>query len=127
MTFHESAQNITVEDGHILRAELCNVDGDFVEAEFDLNTCIGNNNGSFQWDGVDFANSAEEISFEIEGDASVPILRAKLYNMNGDAVDADINLGERLSNDNGEFRFDGHHQEEEQEEEQEEQEPEEEE
>lgn len=51
MPFHESAQGITVEDGHMLRAELANVEGEFVEAEFDLNDCIGNNNGAFEWGG----------------------------------------------------------------------------
>lgn len=51
MSFHESAQNVTVEDGHVLRAELANVEGENVEAELDLNTCIGNNNGSFEWGG----------------------------------------------------------------------------
>lgn len=51
MGFHESAQNIRVEDGHMLHAELCNVEGEWVEAEFDLNDCIGNNNGAFHWGG----------------------------------------------------------------------------
>ena len=51
MPFHHSAQNITVEDGHMLHAELCNVEGEYVEAEFDLNDCIGNDNGAFQWGG----------------------------------------------------------------------------
>jgi hypothetical protein len=51
MPFHHSAQNITIEDGHILKAELANMDGEWVEAEFDLNDCIGNNNGAFEWGG----------------------------------------------------------------------------
>ncbi|KFA80691.1 hypothetical protein S40288_01754 [Stachybotrys chartarum IBT 40288] len=105
MPFHESAQNVTVEDGHVLRAELANVEGEHVEAEFDLNSCIGNNNGSFEWGGSGFADSAEEITFEIEGDAGVPILRAKLYNVDGELVDGDINLAERIQNNNGEFSF----------------------
>ncbi|KAM0278278.1 hypothetical protein ACHAQH_005291 [Verticillium albo-atrum] len=117
MPFHESAQGITVEDGHMLRAELANVEGEFVEAEFDLNDCIGNSNGSFEWGGGGFANSAEDISFELEGDHGVPILRARLYNVEGEAVDADINLAERLHNNDGAFSFDGHQEEEEEKEE----------
>lgn len=52
-----------------------------------------------------FANSAEEISFELEGDDSVPVLRAQLYNVEGELIEADINLAERLHNNDGEFSF----------------------
>jgi hypothetical protein len=52
-----------------------------------------------------FANSAEEISFELEGDDSVPILRANLWNVEGELVGGDINLAERINNNNGEFTF----------------------
>jgi len=46
MSFHASAEHIRVDDGHILRAVLHNSAGEAVEAEFDLNTVLGNNNGS---------------------------------------------------------------------------------
>lgn len=52
-----------------------------------------------------FADSAEEISFDIEEDQ--PILRAKLYNSDGELIDAVINLTERIGNSDGEFVFDG--------------------
>lgn len=52
-----------------------------------------------------FANSAEEISFELEGDDSVPVLRAQLYNVEGELIEADINLAERIHNNDGEFSF----------------------
>jgi hypothetical protein len=45
MSFHLSAQNVRVEDGHILRATLANVDGEWVDAELDLNSIIGNSDG----------------------------------------------------------------------------------
>lgn len=51
MSFHLSAEDIEVDDGHILRAKLQNGDGDTVDAEIDLNHFIGNDNGSFQWGG----------------------------------------------------------------------------
>ncbi len=45
MSFHASAQDIRVDDGHILRARLNNADGQQVDAEIDLNQFIGNSNG----------------------------------------------------------------------------------
>jgi hypothetical protein len=45
MSFNGSAQDIRVEDNHILRARLSKGDGEWVDAELDLNNCIGNNNG----------------------------------------------------------------------------------
>ncbi|KAK4105443.1 Cyanovirin-N [Parathielavia hyrcaniae] len=105
MPFHESAADIEVSDGHILKARLKNMDGEEVDAEFDLNSCIGNNDGSFEWGGEGFAGSAEDISFSLEGDDSVPVLRASLKNAEGELVDADINLGERIHNNDGCFEF----------------------
>ncbi|KAK4132230.1 CVNH domain-containing protein, partial [Trichocladium antarcticum] len=105
MSFHASAQDIRVDDGHILRARLQNTNGEEVDAEIDLNQCIGNNDGTFEWDGEGFAGSAENINFSLEGDDSVPILRASLRNVEGDLVDADINLSERIGNNDGNFSF----------------------
>jgi len=45
MTFHHSAEDIRIDDGHILRARLQNGEGEWVDAEFDLNNHIGNDNG----------------------------------------------------------------------------------
>jgi hypothetical protein len=45
MSFHASATDIKVEDGHILKADLYDENGDKVEASLDLNTIIGNNDG----------------------------------------------------------------------------------
>ncbi|KAL1835988.1 hypothetical protein VTJ49DRAFT_5736 [Mycothermus thermophilus] len=103
--FHASASDIRVDDDHILRATLINADGEEVEAELDLNTVIGNNDGSFEWGGENFSESAEDISFSIEGADSVPILRANLRNIEGELIGADINLSERIGNNNGEFVF----------------------
>lgn len=105
MSFHISASNIRVEDGHILKATLLDADGNLVEAEFDLDKVIGNNDGNFEWGGVDFSQSAENISFAIEGGDSVPVLRASLRTIDGELVDRDINLAERIGNDNGSFVF----------------------
>jgi hypothetical protein len=45
MSFHESAQNMRIDNGHRLVAELLNENGEWVEAEFDLNQILGNNDG----------------------------------------------------------------------------------
>ncbi|KAL4772845.1 Cyanovirin-N [Aspergillus nidulans var. acristatus] len=105
MSFHHSAQNINVEDGHRLVAQLQTEDGGWVDAEFDLNQILGNDNGHFQWDASDFSHSAEEITFDIEGEESVPVLRALLKNEDEELVEADVNLAERIGNDNGSFQI----------------------
>lgn len=51
MSFQGSAEDISVDENGILRAKLFNAGGDAVDAEFDLNTILGNDNGSFQWGG----------------------------------------------------------------------------
>lgn len=47
MSFHQSAEDVRVDDGHILRARIPNANGDMVDAECDLDQCLGNNNGTF--------------------------------------------------------------------------------
>ncbi|KXX75652.1 Cyanovirin-N [Madurella mycetomatis] len=105
MSFHASASNIRVDDGHILRARLQKADGELVDAELDLNGCIGNSDGNFEWGGVNFSHSAEDISFEMEGDDNVPVLRASLKPLEGDPIPRDINLSERIGNNDGSFEF----------------------
>ncbi|KAJ4288886.1 hypothetical protein N0V88_007219 [Collariella sp. IMI 366227] len=105
MSFHASAQDIRLDDGHMLRARLYNVNGEEVDAEVDLNQFIGNNDGNFEWGGENFSGSAEDINFSLEGDDNVPILRAGLMNMEGELVYRDINLSERIGNNDGQFEF----------------------
>ncbi|TKW54245.1 Cyanovirin-N -like protein [Colletotrichum tanaceti] len=105
MSFHASAEDVRVDDGHILRARLFNSGGEAVDAELNLNDVLGNSNGSFEWGGGGFADSAEDIHFELEGDDNVPILRARLFNVEGEAIDADVNLSERIGNNDGNFTF----------------------
>ncbi|RYP49257.1 hypothetical protein DL769_011099 [Monosporascus sp. CRB-8-3] len=104
MSFHSSAEDITV-DGHILKAQLRNEGGENVHAEINLDDYVGNNDGRFEWGGNGFSQTAEDIRFSIEGAANVPVLRARLRNLEGEFVDADLNLAERFSNDNGGFVF----------------------
>jgi hypothetical protein len=46
MSFHYSAENIRVDDGHMLRARLQRADGEWNDSEIDLNNHIGNDNGT---------------------------------------------------------------------------------
>lgn len=121
MSFHYSAEDIRIEDGHILKARLQRADGEWNDSEIDLNNHIGNDNGesycfglrvctdksqgSFYWDGVGFSGSAHDIEFAIEGGGSVPVLRATLVDQEGNGQQRDINLSERISNNNGDFNY----------------------
>ncbi|KAJ5352836.1 Cyanovirin-N [Penicillium brevicompactum] len=105
MSFHASASKIELEDDHILKATLRNEDGDEDDSTLDLNEIIGNDDGHFAWGGGGFKDSADEISFDLEGDEDVPILRAKLKDVDGEEHEADINLAERIGNDNGHLVF----------------------
>jgi hypothetical protein len=45
MSFHLSAEDIRIEDGHILKARLRTADGDWNDSEIDLNRYLGNDDG----------------------------------------------------------------------------------
>ncbi|KAG9196017.1 hypothetical protein G6011_01138 [Alternaria panax] len=105
MTFYYTAENIRIDDGHVLRARLQRADGEWNDAEIDLNQHIGNENGHFVWDGEGFSHSAEEIHFALEGDGDVPVLRASLRDEDGNLETRDINLGERIINHDGNFHY----------------------
>jgi CVNH domain len=62
-----------------------------------LNTLIGH----FQWGGRNFTRDADDITFNpSEGGSHVPVLRAEF-----DGISGDINLAERINNEDGEFQF----------------------
>jgi hypothetical protein len=61
--------------------------------------------GSFFWDGEGFGHSAENVHFSIEGDGSVPVLRATLFDSEGNGQERDLNLSERVSNNDGNFEY----------------------
>lgn len=51
MTFLRSAQDARIEDDHILKCQLQNVEGEWEDAEIDLDQYIANDNGHLTWDG----------------------------------------------------------------------------
>jgi hypothetical protein len=46
MTFHISAKEIELKDGHWLKATLKNRNGDWVHSKIDLDECLGNTDGN---------------------------------------------------------------------------------
>lgn len=61
--------------------------------------------GRFVWGGAGYADSSERGWLSIEGD-NQPILRAALFDGDGNLVEnVDINLAERIGNNDGQFYF----------------------
>lgn len=50
-----------------------------------------------------FADSAEDIRVSIEGGGPVCVLRARLRTVDGEWQDSDLNLSERMANNDGQF------------------------
>ncbi|KAL8370378.1 hypothetical protein RB595_000651 [Gaeumannomyces hyphopodioides] len=115
MSFHTPAANIRIEDRSWLKAaDLFNGGGEHVEAAIDLNTCLGNNEGPFEW-GVRvrasntyvayFADAGQDVCVSLEGDDRVPVLRACLADSECNYHFRDVNLAERIGNNIGELYF----------------------
>lgn len=45
MSFHHSAEDIEIQENHMLVAKLADADGEMQDASIDLNQFIGNDNG----------------------------------------------------------------------------------
>ncbi|KAL7944069.1 Cyanovirin-N [Trichoderma barbatum] len=100
MSFSASAQNIWLENGHRLRASLQDEEGNWRDSEIDLNDFIGNEDGWFMWDGVNFSDSAQDI--RLEG----TLLTAELPMRDGGYRERQgIQLDDRVSNNNGHLVF----------------------
>ena len=61
--------------------------------------------GVFTWGGENFQASATDIALSREGDDEVPVLRAMLGTIDGEAAPSDINLAERIADENGSLVF----------------------
>ncbi|KZZ87423.1 Cyanovirin-N [Ascosphaera apis ARSEF 7405] len=106
MSFQNSARNIRLEDGHILKAELADEQGDWHDAEIDLDEILGNDRGVLEWSGGGFSRSSKDITVEhLFGDSGPPILKAQLGDGQGGHRYVEANLGDRLVNENGKFVF----------------------
>jgi hypothetical protein len=61
--------------------------------------------GHIHWDGENFSHSVENVEFAIEGGGQVPVLRCFCRDSEGNEFARDVNLAERIQNDNGNFVY----------------------
>jgi hypothetical protein len=54
---------------------------------------------------VNFSHSVENVEFQIEGGGEVPVLRCFCRDSEGNEFARDVNLSERIENQNGQFVF----------------------
>ncbi|PNP50360.1 hypothetical protein THARTR1_08964 [Trichoderma harzianum] len=100
MSFSASAQNIWLEDDHILVASVADEEGNWHESRIDLDNFIGNEDGWFMWDGVNFSASANGV--RLEG----TLLTAELPMRDGGYRERQgIQLDDRIANINGRLEF----------------------
>ncbi|KAK4063848.1 CVNH domain-containing protein [Trichoderma simmonsii] len=100
MSFSASAQNFWLEDGHILVATVADEEGNWNDSRIDLNDFIGNEDGWFMWDGVNFSESGNDI--RLEG----TLLTAELPMRDGGYRERQgIQLDDRIANINGRLVF----------------------
>ncbi|KAL7931857.1 Cyanovirin-N [Trichoderma chlorosporum] len=100
MSFQASAREIWLEDGCILVAVIGDGQGNWDESRINLNDLIGNEDGWFSWDGVNFANSARNI--RLEG----TLLTADLPKRDGGYRERQgIQLNDRIANIDGRLQL----------------------
>ncbi|KAL7276202.1 hypothetical protein RUND412_000820 [Rhizina undulata] len=105
MSFHETSNDIRLDNGHVLVANAQRADGSVNQnAAIDLNDILGNDDGRFNWGGVNFSETARNIRFDIEG-PGIPVLRALLQTVDGTWIESDVNLAERVENQDGNLVF----------------------
>ncbi|KAF9349499.1 hypothetical protein BGX34_001763 [Mortierella sp. NVP85] len=102
MSFQLTSKNITLVDGHILSAKCQAADGHWQDASLDLDQFLGNEDGSFDFEGVNFSETAQNARIQAD-QANVSIV-ARLQRRDGSWADAPaVNLSERIENQNGEL------------------------
>ncbi|KAJ5210628.1 hypothetical protein N7491_010434 [Penicillium cf. griseofulvum] len=76
------------------------------ESRLRLDDCLGDDGGRFEWGGKEFTDRAQNIRFNPdEGASHVPVLRAQLQDDQGKFLDTDVNLAERINNQDGSLLF----------------------
>ncbi|KAG5934854.1 hypothetical protein E4U60_003506 [Claviceps pazoutovae] len=100
MSFSITSKNIHLREAHLLYASCLDSEGNWQDCSFDLNDCLGNDNGSFVWDGDNFMDTAANM--ELDGS----VLTATLLDNDGEPVGPrSIDLNERITNSNGQLMF----------------------
>ncbi|KAL7276201.1 hypothetical protein RUND412_000819 [Rhizina undulata] len=108
MSFQKTSTDIRLQqEGSrtLLRATTERADGiQNPGASIVLDDILGNEDGVFWWDGVNFTETARDIQLTIEGPGQ-PVLRALLQTRDGEWRGADVNLAERIENQDGDLVF----------------------
>ena len=98
MAFHLTSRAVRIE-GAYLHAECREREGVYRANRFNLDRCIGNDDGAFAWGGVNFSHSARNVVFMF------PFLTAELKGCDSQWHDAEIDLSQRIENINGALRY----------------------
>ncbi|KAH7170005.1 Cyanovirin-N [Dactylonectria macrodidyma] len=101
MSFSQSSRNVRIEDS-LLYAECLKEDNrTWVSSEINLDSYIGNINGSFEWGKQAFSLSARDI--HLDGSS---VLAASLANEVGTyGPDQTVNLDDHIANINGTLEY----------------------
>ncbi|KAL7912168.1 Cyanovirin-N [Trichoderma velutinum] len=101
MSFFESSQNVRLE-GNFLVADVCCEDGSWTESRLDLNNHVGNNEGVFEIGGNDVFDSADQVSWRLDGTNIITLL----YTSDGGFGEEQfLDLNNYVSNENGVLVF----------------------
>lgn len=98
MAFSKNIRNARLVDTCLI-AECCPSTGDWQQSVLNLNRCIGNNEGSFRWNGQDFTLSARNV--RLEGS----MLYAQLATSDTIWLNASLDLDDCITNQEGHLRF----------------------
>ncbi|CUS12783.1 unnamed protein product [Tuber aestivum] len=108
MSFYASSEGIRITQENRrtwLVGRARRTDGSWKDVKFDLDNVVGNADGRLTWGGQGFTETSSNVRFNFEGGGNVPVLRARLRNAAGGEQESDLNLGERLTNVNGDLVF----------------------
>ncbi|QRV93568.1 CVNH domain protein [Ceratobasidium sp. AG-Ba] len=102
MSFSRNSRNIHLEGDATLVAECERAGGrGFANSTLNLNTCLGNIDGSFKWGQTDYSLTA--LNVRLEG----TVLKARLQRAESAAEfkESQVNLDDHIENHNGQLRY----------------------
>ncbi|KAG6009367.1 hypothetical protein E4U21_002677 [Claviceps maximensis] len=98
MSFSLTSRDFWLEDSHILHAWCLDMNDAYRESSLDLNKCLGNKDGFFQWGGENFADTASDVEM------SATILSAKMLTEDDIVGERQrVDLNEHIANTDGQL------------------------
>ncbi|QRV93569.1 cyanovirin-N [Ceratobasidium sp. AG-Ba] len=100
MSFSKTSRNIRLQGDNILVAQCERADGEsFADSTLNLDTCLGNIDGSFKWGEKDYSLTARDVS--LEG----TVLSGDLERASGGSYKhSSVNLDDCIENHDGQLR-----------------------